>query len=256
MNNKFVFSFLLQSKIYYWAILMLCSCVALINCKVNSTGSAKNSKSIRILMVGGGSAHNFDQWYKQVDAETLRRDGFATVRYTSNTDSIAFYLPDVDVLYMVNNHPINSPEVRQGIFDFVNAGKGLVLGHAGMWYNYRDWPEYNVQIISGGARGHDRYGSFEVTVNNPNHPVMQGVEQKFTLKDERYYYNADPNGPGVEVLASSSVAGSDKIFPSVFVVKHAKSRIVGLALGHDGESHNLPVYQTLLRNAVQWAAKK
>lgn len=207
-------------------------------------------------MVGGGSSHDFDRWYKQADAETLRKDGFSTVTYTSNTDSIAFYLPQTDVLYLSNNQPINDPKVREAIFDFVNAGKGLVLGHAALWYNWKDWPEYNLQLVSGGSRGHDKYGSFDVTITNPSHPITKGVDKKFTLKDELYYYQPDASGPGIEVLATANAAGSDKIYPSIFVVKHTKGRVAGVALGHDAESHDLPAYQSLLRNAIKWAANK
>ena len=243
------------SKSYRVILLLLISGLAFTNCKVN-TSTANNSKSIRTLIVGGGSSHDFNQWYKQADAETLRKDGFATVRYTDNTDSIAYYLPQTDVLYLTNNQPIKDPQVRRAIIDFVKAGKGLVLGHAALWYNWSDWPEYNLQLASGGSRGHDRYGSFDVVVSNTNHPVTKGVDAKFTLKDELYYYKPDPTGAGIEVLANASVAGSDKSFPSVFVVKHPQARIIGLALGHDAEAHNITSYQTLLRNAVKWVSKK
>ena len=227
----------------------------LTQCKTTST-TAKAGKPIRVLMVGGGSSHDFNKWYKNADAQTLSRDGFATVTYVGNPDSIALYLPQTDVLYLSNNQPIANPAIRQSIMAFTKAGKGLLIAHAAMWYNWKDWPEYNQQLVSGGSRGHDKYGSFEVTVNEPNNPIMQGVEPKFTLKDERYYYIPDATGPGVEVLASSSVAGSDKIFPSVFIVKNPNARIVGVALGHDAESHDIANYQTLLRNSVKWLARK
>jgi uncharacterized protein len=227
------------------------------SCQANKAGTAKKGEKLRVLLVGGGSSHDFDRWYKQADVATLTRDGFATVRYTSNTDSIAEYLAaGADVLYLVTNQKINDPQDRQAIQDFVDAGKGLVIGHAGMWYNWRDWPDYNRQIAGGGSRGHDRLGPYQVTVNQGQHPVMKGVEPQFTLKDERYYYIPDPAGPGVDILASSSVAGSDKIFPSVFVVKHPQARIVGLALGHDGDSHDIANYHHMLRNAVAWVGRK
>ena len=76
------------------------------------------------------------------------------------------------------------------------------------------------------------------------------------MKDELYYFIPDPTGPGIEVLANAKAEGSDKIFPSVFIVKNPKARIVGIALGHDAESHDIAPYQTLLRNAVKWVAKK
>ncbi|QCR24826.1 ThuA domain-containing protein [Pontibacter sp. SGAir0037] len=222
----------------------------------STKAAGKRTKAIRTLIVGGGSSHDFDKWYKQADAETLRKDGLASVRYTDNTDSIAYYLPDVDVLYLTNNQPIKDPLVRKAIMDFVGAGKGLVMGHAALWYNWRDWPEYNQQLVSGGSRGHDPYGSFHVNVTNTKHPVTKGVTPKFSLQDELYYYQQDNSGPGVEVLATASADGSDKVYPSVFVVNHGQSRVVGIALGHDEASHQLPAYQTLLRNAVKWAAKK
>lgn len=211
-------------------------------------------KPIQVLMVGGGASHDFDRWYKGADVEILTRNGFANVRYTDNTDSIKYYLKNMDVLFLTNNQPIPDAENRKAIMDFVDSGKGLILGHAALWYNWADWPEYNLQLVSGGSRGHEKYGPFDVNVNNKKHPVMKGIPAKFTLKDELYYHKVDPSGPGVEVLATASTEGSEG-FPSVFVVNHPKSRIVGIALGHDGESHDLDVYHKILRNAVKWTTR-
>jgi uncharacterized protein len=211
-------------------------------------------KPIKVLMVGGGASHDFDTWYKGRDVEILRKKNFADVTYTDDTESVLDRLSQIDVLYLTNNQPFNDPKTREAIMKFAESGKGLVLGHAALWYNWADWPEYNLKLVSGGSRGHDRYGPFEVTVADKKHPVMKGIPAKFTLKDELYYYKVDPKGPGIHVLAT---AKSDKpeIFPSVFVVNHPQARIVGIALGHDGESHDLEAYQKLLTNAIRWVAK-
>ncbi|RCR70557.1 ThuA domain-containing protein [Larkinella punicea] len=243
-------------KPFSFLLLLLGVSLSLTQCKVGSPKTAKAGKPIRVLVVGGGTSHNFGMWYRNVDGQTLSRDGFATVNYVGDPDSMLTFLPHADVLYLSNNRPITNPAVRQAIMDHANAGKGLLLAHAALWYNWKDWPEYNQNLVSGGTRKHDKYGPFDVTVTDPQHPVTKGVEPKFNLKDERYFFIPDPAGPGISVLASSSVATSDVIYPSVFVVNHPKARIVGLALGHDAESHNLPVYQTLLRNSVAWAARK
>ncbi len=254
MNSRFRLFFPGKSYLYF---IVAAFSFLFTQCKgVQKTSGRSASKSIRTLILGGGSSHDFDKWYKTADAETLQKDGLATVTYISNPDSILFYLPNTDVLYLSNNQPVSNPAVRQAIFSHANAGKGLILAHPALWYNWKDWPEYNVQLVSGGSRGHNRYGTFDVTVVNQNHPVMKDVVSKFTLKDELYYYIPDPAGPGVEVLANASSEGSDKIYPSVFIVKHPKARIVGIALGHDGEAHDIAPYQTLLRNAVKWAAHK
>lgn len=218
--------------------------------------SSSSFAQIRVLIVGGGGSHDFDRWYKQEDAATLERDGLATVTYTSNPDEVLPLLKDIDVLFLCNNQPLKDTLLRKGIFDFVNAGKGLILAHAAIWYNWQDWPMYNFKLVSGGSRGHAKYGDFTVNIKDAKHPVTKGAGKKFTLKDERYYYVPDVAGPGIKVLASTEPDEEGKVYPTLFVVNNPKARIVGFALGHDAASHELPVYQTILRNAVKWVAKK
>lgn len=230
--------------------------MTLTQCKTAKSGSSVGAVPIRVVMLGGGSSHNFGMWYKNRDGQTLSRDGLATVNYVGDPDSVLLYLPQADVLYLSNNQAIPDPKVRQAIVDFANAGKGLILAHAATWYNWKDWPEYNRTLVGGGTRRHDRYGTFEVNVTALQHPIMRGVEPKFSLKDERYHHVADPDGPGIEVLATSRTDTSRVNLPSVFLVNHPRARIVGIALGHDAGSHDLTSYQTLLRNSVKWAARR
>lgn len=211
-------------------------------------------KAIRVLLVGGGSSHDFDRWYKQEDVQTLQKGGLATVEYTSDPSTILAKLKDIDVLYLSNNQPIADEATRKAIFAFVDAGKGLVLAHPALWYNWSDWPEYNQKLVGGGSKGHDKYGPFEVTITQ-KHPVTKGVAVSFKLDDELYYFKPDAAGTPIEVLATAKAETSDKVFPSIFIVKYPKGRIVGIALGHDAKSHTIEPYQTLLRNAVTWAAK-
>ena len=213
-------------------------------------------KAIRVLLVGGGESHDFDRWYKQEDVATLQEGGFATVEYTNDPSTILSHLPNIDVLYLANNQPIKDEATRKAIFAFADAGKGLVLAHPALWYNWKDWPEYNQKLVGGGSKGHNKYGPFDVTVTNKKHPVMKGVPATFNLKDELYYLKTDASGSPVEVLATAKAKESDDVFPSVTIVKYPKARIVGIALGHDAESHTIQPYKTLLRNAVKWAAGK
>jgi len=210
-------------------------------------------KPIRVLIVGGGSSHDFDRWYKEVDTQTLEKGKFSEVRYTDNTDSIAHYLKDTDVLYLTNNQPIPNKEVRKAIFEFARQGKGIVLGHAALWYNWQDWPEYNQKLVSGGSRGHDPYGKFQVNIVDSKHPLTRKIKS-FSLEDELYYFKSDASGPGIKVLAEAVNPEKGERFPSVFIINHPEARIAAIALGHDGAAHELKAYQRLLRNAVSWAA--
>ena len=209
-------------------------------------------KPIKVLMVGGNSSHDFDKWYKGADVATLERDGLAEVTYTDDPTTILQHLSDTDVLFLANNQPIADDATRKAIFAFAEAGKGLILAHPAIWYNWNDWPEYNKTLVSGGSRGHNKYGNFNVDLTE-KHPVTKGLPAHFSLDDELYYFKVDTTGPGIEILANASNAETEP-FPSIFIVKNPKAKIVGIALGHDAASHELEVYQTLIRNAVKWAA--
>jgi type 1 glutamine amidotransferase len=230
--------------------------IATIAQNVTAEANPGKKKAIRVLLVGGGASHDFDRWYKQEDVQTLQKDGLATVEYTSDPTTILGKLKDIDVLYLSNNQPIADEATRKAIFAFVDAGKGLVLAHPALWYNWADWPEYNQKLVGGGSKGHDKYGPFEVTITDKKHPVTKGVTAQFKLDDELYYFKPDAAGSPIEVLATAKAENSDKVFPSIFIVKYPKGKIVGIALGHDAKSHTIEAYQAILRNAVEWAARK
>lgn len=216
----------------------------------------KWGSGIKTFMVGGGSSHDFDRWFNKADTAILSRDGLASANYTDKMSEIVAGLKDADVLYQSTNQKIDDVATRKAIFDFANAGKGIVIVHAGMWYNWPDWTEYNKVLAGGGARGHDRFGEFEVNLDVTDHPVMKGVPASFKITDELYYAKFEETGTPVQVLATAKNLTNGKTFPSVWIVKHPKARIVCIALGHDAKAHDLPAYQTLLRNAVTWAAGK
>ncbi|HEX3798543.1 MAG TPA: PVC-type heme-binding CxxCH protein [Verrucomicrobiae bacterium] len=207
-----------------------------------------------VLIVGGGSSHDFNKWYKSVDAATLAASGKFSVNYTDKLDDVLPTLKNVDVLFWTSNQAMDDAALQQGIFDFANAGHGLVLAHPGLWYNWKNWPEYNRVLVGGGAHGHDKYGEFEVDVTQPANPLMANVPATFHVNDELYHSEIDPQATPIEVLAEAKNLATGKTFPSVWIVKHPKARIVGIALGHDGGSHDLAPYKTILQNAVAWAA--
>lgn len=208
----------------------------------------------RVLLVGGGSSHNFVKFFGEIDKATLA-PGVGWVDFTQNANGVAAILDRVDVLVWSANQPISS-ETRQALMNYINAGKGLIAYHPGTWYAWPNFPQWNKEVVGGGARGHDRLGEYEVAVANVGHPIMAGVPAKFAITDELYNFIPDAQATPIEVLATATSPVSGKTFPQVFVVKHPKSRIVGLTLGHDERAHDLPAFQSILRQAVAWAAQK
>jgi type 1 glutamine amidotransferase len=160
------------------------------------------------------------------------------------------------VLALSNNQEIPDPAARKGIFDLVDAGKGLMLLHPACWYNWKSWPEYNRQLVAGGSRGHEKLQEFEVIVTDEASPITAGVSKTFRVKDELYQFVKDAEGPEIQVLAKGKSLETGKEYPVVWTVKHPKGRIVCITLGHDGAAHEHADYKKLLLNAAAWAAKK
>jgi type 1 glutamine amidotransferase len=216
----------------------------------------------KVLLIGGGSSHNFGKFFGETDGAILRAAGF-DVNYTEDRDQAAAEISKADVAVIsVNRKFFDTPAYRKALFDFAAAGKGIIMLHPGTWYGYAEWPELNARIVGGGARGHDRIAKFSVSAVKPGHPIMKGVPASFDVEDELYYINAEPEKipPGtaaIDVLAETSPSVKfGKPHPAVWITKHDKARIVGITLGHDQRVHDHEAFKTLLTNAVKWTAGK
>ncbi len=224
--------------------------------EANAGSAFSAAKGAKTLIFGGGSSHDFNQWFGTADVRTLGEITKGPVLYSEDLATLRSALQELAVLYLSSNQPLADDEVKRGILAFADAGKGLVLAHPALWYNWNDWPEYNRVLVGGGARSHDKYGEFEVKLTGVRHAVTEGVPALFRISDELYHFEPDPNGTPILVLATAYEEKTGKTFPSVWIVQHPRARIVCIALGHDGKAHEHPAYQALLRNAVRWAAGK
>ena len=227
--------------------------LAQIGCAGSTAGAGGGAQNPSVLIVGGGSSHDFPAWFQRADSAILAGAG-ASVSYTAEPGEVAARLANVDVLYQTANQPLEDPALRAAVFQHVADGKGLIIGHAGAWYNWRDWPEYNRTLVSGGTRAHRRYGTFTVEVTEPSHPVMRGVPASFTLDDELYRFQPDSAGPEIQVLATAREVETGQVYPIVWTVANPGGRIVVNTLGHDGSAHDHPAYQRILQNALGWVA--
>ena len=215
----------------------------------------------KVLIVGGGSSHDFGRHFGETDGATLRAAGF-DVHYTEDCDQAAAELRHADVAVIsVNRQFFDTPAWRTAVMEAAKSGKGLVMLHPGTWYGFAGWPELNATIVGGGSRGHDKLGPFSVTVVKPEHPVVRDVPRTFEVVDELYYINAEaekiPAGTAaIEVLAETSPSQRFmKPHPAVWITRHPTARVVGITLGHDGRVHEHAAFKTLLVNAVRWAGQ-
>ena len=216
----------------------------------------KTANTLRILLVGAGSSHDFPRFFLGADAEVLRAAGGMDTAATPNLDEALALLPQADVLVFSGNHAqFGGATFQAALNKFADDGKGLVLLHAGVWRNWRTETGFNQRFVGGGAKGHG-HGEFEVTVKQPGHALMKGVPAMFKITDESYHVELDKDAP-VEILAENA---PDKVtkrpHPSVWVVKDPKTRIVCISLGHAVEAHGNPAFKTLLVNSVRWVGAR
>ena len=212
--------------------------------------------TVRALLIGGGSSHDFEKFFRATDSATLREGGKILTAYTSNLEEALSLFARADVIVLSANHgQFGTPPFQSALNAFADSGRGLVIVHAGGWYNWPPISGYNKRFVAGGARGHGR-GDFTVFNRSPDHPVMKGVPADFMINDEHYRSILDA-GTEFEVLAETEVEkATNKPYPAVWSVKDAKTRIINISLGHALEAHNNPAYQLLLKNAVHWCSLK
>ena len=138
-------------------------------------------------------SHDFNRWFNVADSATLAALEKVSVNYTDKPSDVAACAQGRGRPLSMQQPGHERPAIAQGRFsDFADSGHCLLLVHPGLWYNWKDWPEYNRVLVGGGAHGHDRYGEFEVVVKEPNNPIMAGVPATFKLSDELYHSEIDP----------------------------------------------------------------
>lgn len=155
-------------------------------------------------------------------------------------------------------------EQREAFGRFVARGGGVVALHAAGDSSHKA-PWYVDTIIGttfiGHPGGEDHFQKAQVTVAEPDHPVMAGVSTPWSAVDEWYSFAGSPADRGMTVLAridersyrpGKLAMGADH--PVIWVNPRAKGRIVYSALGHTPEIYDDPNYRRLLTNAVHWVA--
>jgi len=220
---------------------------------VNAPGSfiSQNPDAPVISMMGGGGSHDFVNHFGKMDGKLLSSEGQVSVRYTEDSEQLAAWLQETDVLFISNNKPFNA-QTKKAIMDRTSQGMGMLIYHPSTWYNWKDWPEYNRQLVGGGSESHEKFQEFEVRVVKPDHPIMQQVPEKFRITDELYRWIKDPEGTDIEILAVGRGLESGEEYPVVWTVNHNDTKIVGNTLGHDEKAHNHPAYKTILSNSLKW----
>jgi len=164
-----------------------------------------------------------------------------------------------------------SREQQNTIQRFVENGGGLIAQHAtGDSSLANIWPWWEEQLgtefISHPAD--PQFQNADVVILASDHPVTQGLGQKFSHIDEWYSFTG-PIGGDVIVLAGldeSTYSPVNKVYgvedlrmgpepkdhPIIWAKCPGKGKIVYSALGHRTDAYDNEAHRTLLMNAMAW----
>lgn len=143
--------------------------------------------------------------------------------------------------------PWLTPQIEDALIRHVHAGKGIVFVHAGTCY--RQNPK--LRALTGGAfLQHPPPCAVTLELSPNTHPVTRGVTAT-TLQDEHYEMILDD--PQAEVfLHTRSQHG---VQPAGWT-REENGRICVLTPGHTEAAWADAQFQSLLGNALRWAARK
>jgi type 1 glutamine amidotransferase len=155
----------------------------------------------------------------------------------------------------------NDPRRYAAISQMLKRGGGLVAIHWSVGAKEGQYMEQQLQILGGSRGGPERkytYLETDVTVLNPEHPIVTGVES-YRVHDE-FYYNLDllqagPTAPAggrvITPLLSAKIEDKDEICGWAFEPE-VGGRSFGFVCLHYHRNWELPHYRRLVVQGVLW----
>jgi hypothetical protein len=238
-------------------------------CPVACWGQPVQPKFKVVAIAEKGGVHQpFVDAAKVWLAREAHEGGF-TVDYIENTEPIDDAFLARYRLFIQLNYPpyMWTPTAVAAFQKYIEEGRGGWIGfhHAtllGEFDGYPMWPWFS--SFMGGIRFVDYIPGFataKVTIEAPEHPVMQGVAKTITIENEEWYTWSKSPRPNVHVLASVdektySPASSKTMgdHPAVWSNERMKARNVYIFMGHHAELFQNPAFTKVFHNSITWAA--
>jgi type 1 glutamine amidotransferase len=189
-----------------------------------------------------------------------------------------------DVVVSNYNGVLWPDEVRKKFETYMSEGGGLVVLHAAN-NAFAQWKEYNQMIGVGGWYGrnekdgpkilwedgklvrdaspgvggaHGARSEVLVVNRNPEHPIMNGLPEKWRHPIDEVYFNMRGPAENITVLATSLAnpddAASVTHHPTLMTLSYGKGRIFHEMLGHDEIAFAGLGLQITLARGTEWAA--
>jgi len=142
-------------------------------------------------------------------------------------------------------------EQQRAVVEFVERGGAFLNLHNSMGL-YPDNGPY-LKLVGGRYIGHGPLERFRTEVVDPNHPITRGVTDFFTA-DEQHTPPYDTNK--VHLLLRNRSDDGKTVAAAGWAYEPGRGRLCHLANGHTRDALNHPMYQLLMRNAVNWCLRR
>lgn len=221
---------------------------------------------VLVLNEGGGQHGPFSRAAMNWLMDQARDKGFVITELqnakTINADMLAKY----SLVIQLDFPPYTWPEEAQKAFtDYIDNGKGAWIGfhHATLLGDFDGYPMWKwFSDFMGGVTFRNYVAALAdgiVESENSDHPVMNGVPQRFILNDDEWYtYDKSPRD-NVKVLAcvdESSYTPDCPVkmgdHPVIWTNESKKAKNIYFQFGHSPKLFNSSAFVRLFENALDW----
>jgi hypothetical protein len=250
---------------------------------------------IPVMLLDGESAGPYHAWKlttpvlkRELEETGLFEVDVVTAPPSSNSnDALSTFLPDFSKYQTIvfNYDAPDWPVALKDSFErYMRDGGGLVIVHASD-NAFPAWKEYNEMIGVGGWR--DRAGTagphwfyqgeklvsdsspgpagshgarlpFQVTVREPENPIMKGLPKVWMHQGDELYAALRGPGRNMTVLATAhsdpANKGTGRDEPILITLSYGKGRIFHTTMGHDVSALTCVGFVTTFQRGTEWAA--
>lgn len=214
---------------------------------------------LRALVLSGANNHDWRATTPEI-VQQLEATGLFDVDVTENPAMLsAAEIAQYNVLVSNYNGPEWNDVTRRAVLEYLNEGGGIVVIHAAD-NPFPGWREFEslIGVAWREGAGHGTYHRFMVTIDEPTHPVLEGIPHFLHAPDELYHNLTWAEGSEATTIASAfsrpEEAGTGKSEPMLLVNRWGAGRMLHTAMGHDPTSLQGFYHTLILQRGTEWAA--